>query len=84
MEQRPWTGKEACTVYSANVWVALPTRPLHTHAHTLGQIHACTNPTVALRQPINRCVVGVGIAHDALVTRSLVDFNFQVKFKKDV
>jgi len=38
LEQRARTGKEASTVYSANVWVALPTRPLHTRTcvRTLG------------------------------------------------
>lgn len=31
MEQRARPGEGVCTVYSANVWVALPTRALHIH-----------------------------------------------------
>lgn len=31
MGQRARPGEEVCTVYSANVWVALPTRALHIH-----------------------------------------------------
>lgn len=66
MEQRAWIGKEACTVYSANVWVALPTRPLRTHTcvRTLGQ-SLC--PQISLSLHVHQSTgVRVDIMHDTM------------------
>lgn len=48
MGQRAWPGEEVCTVYSANVWVALPTRALHIHACVPSASHFCLSVSLSV------------------------------------